>query len=69
MVLHLPVVSIENFYEFYKVNEHWLCGYIYPLGGVGLRISFIGQNFIALNRFTAVFLPIKHDRVKGLNLD
>ena len=69
MILHLPVLSIEHFYGFFKVNEHWLCGYIYPVGAGGLRISFIGQNFIALNRFTAVFLPIKHNWVKGLNLD
>ena len=69
VVYHLPVISIEHFYEFFKANEHWLCGYIYPVGALGLRISFIGQNFIALNRFTAVFLPIKHNWVKGLNLD
>ena len=69
MVYHLPVLSIKYFYEFYKVNEHWLCGYIYPIGAGVLRISFIGQNFIALNRFTAVFLPIQHNWVKGLNLD
>ena len=69
MVFYLPVVLIEHSYEFYKANEHWLCGYVNLAGVVCLRISFIGQNFIALNRFTAVFLPIKHVRVKSLNLD
>ena len=69
LVYHLPVISIEHFYEFFKANEHWLCGYVYFTGVVCLRISLIGQNFIALNRFTAVFLTIKHDRVKGFNLD
>jgi hypothetical protein len=60
-ILHLPHTGL--FTEFYFTNQRWLCGVVYPIGAYFIRVSYIGQNFLAINRFTAMFFPMKHEKV------
>ena len=64
MIYYIPVISLDYFYAFYKRNELFFCGYLCPLSAIALRICVIGQNFVAFNRFTAVFFTFDHDKVE-----